>query len=356
MIAPAETEFRQQLPFLLKAFGLSAHFDFKTLDSGHINHSYVLLSAETPVWVLQRINTRVFSNPPAIAQNWKRAWKHIQSVDKQYKMLMFVPAADGNDYAITPDGSYWRLMPFVNHSVCYTKVTETCIAKEAVHAFGRFGALLATANPCDFSVILNNFHNVSYRKLQLTQSLKDAEPNRLKQAKPILERLEKFDWIEQYFVKIQAKLPLRIVHMDAKISNVLFDANGKVLNIIDFDTLMPGTLLSDAGDLVRSMACDAAEDETDPEKVKVNTGLVEAMLEAYRSEVLTIATPFEISNLPFGALMLVYMQSMRFIADFLQQDSYYQISYPEQNLRRAYSQLLILEQLRKMPAFSDFAS
>lgn len=350
----AETEFSEQLPLLLDAFGLSAELSITKLTSGHINNTFVLLSADVPVWVLQRINTLVFPKPEAIAHNWKLARNHIQRVDPQYDMLQFLPSANGNDYVITSDGSYWRLIPYVNNSYCITQASNATSAREAARAFGRFDALMATAKVNEYAVILKDFHNVTFRQKQLRQSLKKAEAIRLKQAKPLLERLNKFNWIGTVFETLQKKLPIRVVHMDAKISNVLFDSNHKALNIIDFDTLMPGTLLSDAGDLVRSMACNAAEDEINPDKIIVRADLVEAALGGYQQEVAPIASPIEMSYLSFGALMLLYMQAMRFLTDFLQHDIYYHIAYPDQNFRRSFSQLHILEQLSIMPAFSGY--
>ena len=58
-------------------------------------------------------------------------------------------------------------------------------------------------------------------------------------------------------------------------------------------------------------------------------------------------TADELTHLHKAGLMMVYMQALRFITDHLNNDVYYQISYPEQNLNRALNQLLLLEKLEE---------
>ena len=42
---------------------------------------------------------------------------------------------------------------------------------------------------------------------------------------------------------------------------------------------------------------------------------------------------------------MIFMQAVRFLADYLANDTYYKISYPKQNLNRAKNQLILLEKL-----------
>jgi hypothetical protein len=44
------------------------------------------------------------------------------------------------------------------------------------------------------------------------------------------------------------------------------------------------------------------------------------------------------------------MQSLRFLTDYLLSDTYYKITYPEQNYDRANNQLILLKCLEKMLA------
>src|SRR6202035_2725564 len=81
---------------------------------------------------------------------------------------------------------------------------------------------------------------------------------------------------------LDANLPERVTHNDTKSSNVLLDdATGEGLCVIDLDTVMPGLALYDFGDMVRSMASPAAEDERDLSRVAVDVVVFEALARGY---------------------------------------------------------------------------
>ena len=61
--------------------------------------------------------------------------------------------------------------------------------------------------------------------------------------------------------------PTRVVHNDTKLNNVLLHkTTGKGICVVDLDTVMPGCALHDFGDLVRTAASSAQEDEPDEKK------------------------------------------------------------------------------------------
>jgi hypothetical protein len=65
--------------------------------------------------------------------------------------------------------------------------------------------------------------------------------------------------------------------------------------------------------------------------------------------------PIEIDNLPYGVLLFPYMQAVRFLADFLNGDTYYKIQYPEHNLVRTRAQLkLYRSALAAIPEMKAF--
>ena len=79
---------------------------------------------------------------------------------------------------------------------------------------------------------------------------------------------KEIQWIrdqQAIFIKInRLSLPERAVHNDAKIGNILFDKkSGLACAVIDWDTTMRGSVLSDFGDMVRTISTTTAEDDPD---------------------------------------------------------------------------------------------
>jgi hypothetical protein len=115
--------------------------------------------------------------------------------------------------------------------------------------------------------------------------------------------------------------------------------------VVDLDTVMPGFAGYDFGDLVRSMATRAAEDEQDLSRVKLEPELVKAIAWGYLKEAGAFLSSAERALLITAARVIVLEQAARFLADHLQGDLYYRISRPGQNLDRARTQIRLLEEL-----------
>jgi hypothetical protein len=138
-------------------------------------------------------------------------------------------------------------------------------------------------------------------------------------------------------------LPLRVIHHDTKIGNILFDQNKNGLCVIDLDTVMPGYFLSDTGDMLRTYLCSANEEETDLSKIRISEVNFYAVYGGYLSAMKPIFTEAEKSYFIYSGKYMIYMQALRFLADFLNGDIYYHATYPGQNLVRAQNQLTLLD-------------
>lgn len=110
----------------------------------------------------------------------------------------------------------------------------------------------------------------------------------------------------------EGKLPKRICHCDTKVSNMLFDEDGKVLCVIDLDTVMPSFIFSDFGDFLRSAANTGKEDEKDLNNVRFNMEIFKAFAKGYIESARSFLTPVEIEMLPYAATLFPYMQAVRF--------------------------------------------
>ena len=58
-------------------------------------------------------------------------------------------------------------------------------------------------------------------------------------------------------------------------------------------------------------------------------------------------TEAEKKYIHYSGIALTYMQSLRFLTDYLNGDTYYRIIYPEQNFDRAMNQLTLLKRLEE---------
>ena len=153
----------------------------------------------------------------------------------------------------------------------------------------------------------------------------------------------------------EGKLPKRICHCDTKVSNMLFDENGKVLCVIDLDTVMPSFIFSDFGDFLRSAANTGKEDEKDLNNVRFNMEIFKAFAKGYIESARSFLTPVEVEMLPYAATLFPYMQAVRFLADYINGDTYYQTKYEGHNLVRTKAQYkLYLEAKAAVPEMKAY--
>ena len=141
----------------------------------------------------------------------------------------------------------------------------------------------------------------------------------------------------------EGKLPKRVCHCDTKVNNMMFDEDGKVLCVIDLDTVMPSFVFSDYGDFLRTGANTGDEDDKDLDRVNFNMEIFKAFTKGYLKGAKSFLTPIEIENLPYAAALFPYMQCVRFLADYINGDTYYKIKYPEHNLVRTKAQFKLLQ-------------
>ena len=141
---------------------------------------------------------------------------------------------------------------------------------------------------------------------------------------------------------------MRIAHNDAKLSNVLLDADsGDPLCVVDLDTVMPGTVLYDFGDMMRTMLCPAAEDEADLSRVRIDPALFVGLARGYLAASRDYLTKAERDRLVIAGLVITYEQGIRFLTDYLNGDAYYRTTRPGQNLDRCRAQFALLEHLER---------
>jgi len=327
--------------------------DIQPLGKGIINDSYKVL-ADRNSYALQRINHKIFKNVPQLQDNILRVTTHIrkkllaksaQDVDR--KVLTLLPAIDGTYFYKDAEGNFWRMMKFITDSYSYETVNEK-FANNAGTAFGEFQDMLSDLPGEPLFETIPGFHNMESRLEQFRAAVKRNAAGRLSEVHDLVDEIESRSWemCKAERLHREGKLPKRINHCDTKVNNVLFDVNGNILCVVDLDTVMPGYVLSDFGDFMRTAANNGEEDDQDLSRVSINLGIFKAYAEGYLNAA-RFLTPIETENLPFGATLLTYMQLVRFLADYMDGDTYYKIAYPKHNLQRSLAQFKLLQSMEE---------
>jgi hypothetical protein len=341
----------------------------KALGNGLINDTFIVRTAEPECddYVLQRINNAIFPDVELLQRNIEIVTDHIREKlrargekDIKRKALQFIKTRDGQSCScgcgkaepktyVCVDGKYWRLSVFIKDSKSYEAVTPE-FAYLTGKSFGDFEGMLSDIPAGKVGASIVNFHNLKFRLGELDAAIAADTAGRVLEMKPIIDKvLAAADKMCVAQNEQEAgKLPTRLAHCDTKVNNMLFDAkDDSFLCVIDLDTVMPSTVLSDFGDFIRTAGNCGAEDDKDLSKVRLNMPVFQSFAKGYLEGTKSFLTQREKELLPFGGAMMTYMQTVRFLADYLNGDTYYKVKYPRHNYDRTMAQLTLFEDIEK---------
>jgi Ser/Thr protein kinase RdoA (MazF antagonist) len=330
----------------LRRFGLEIDdFMLSKIGSGHIHQTYLLDGINK--YILQNLNTRVFTRPEEVMHNISLAAEYILKIDKTYPFSIPLKSVDGKNLVYDSTGNVWRLFKAIEGSTTIDEVANADQAYSAAKAFGKFTRLLQDAGTHQFYEIIPGFHDLNLRYKQFEQALDNAGVERKNQANNSIEKARSFyHLVMEYNTLINSgMLVKRIMHNDTKINNVLFNKSGDAFSVIDLDTLMPGYFIYDLGDMVRTFVSPVNEEAKDLSKIIFRKEIYDALLIGYLSEMDGVLTADEKSAIPFASKMMTYIMALRFLTDYLNGDLYYPIKYEAHNLDRAANQLNLLAKL-----------
>lgn len=346
---------KRNIEEIVSHFNIKAvYLGFEKNTTGHINDSYLIKTKtpDHPGYFLQWINNDIFNNVEGLMENICTVTDHLAqklAVDKSlaFKVLEVIPGNDGKKFYFDQDGQYWRLYKFIDNAHSYNLVENTEIAYEGGKAFGLFMSLLADLPADGLMETIPDFHNLEKRLATFDQSVENDKADRVKDVSGEIEFIKtRTEQMLTIPALIKAgKLPVRITHNDTKFNNILFDSSDHALCIVDLDTVMPGSILFDFGDSIRTGANTANEDEKDLSKVDINIPIYEAYTRGFLKSTLSTLTEVEINNLAFSARFMTFIIGLRFLTDFLDGDTYFRTQYPEHNLVRARVQFRLVEQM-----------
>ncbi len=327
------------------------------ITTGHINDTYVVTEnagGQTARYVLQRINHYVFKEPVQVMANILRITKHIKSrVSKAdpalaSRQLTVIPSDEEPGWHRDSSGNFWRMYGFIENAVTYDTPESSDLACEAARMFGWFQGMLTDLPGSPLHETIPGFHDTPRRLRYFQQILAEDKCSRAKGAAAEIDFVLEHAALCNVLPDLVAtgRMPVRIAHNDTKINNVMLDKNtGKGVCVIDLDTVMPGLSVHDFGDLVRTAACPAAEDERDLSKVVIDVSLFDALAQGFAQETGRFLRPVEKSHMVFGGTLITFEQMIRFLTDHLAGDVYYKVHREGHNLDRTRTQMKLVQSI-----------
>ncbi len=344
---------------VVKQFQVEGEFlNVRPVGSGHINDTFLAQFQRPDLsvsYIVQRINHRVFFNPPAMMENIVRVTQHIRQKleargvrDISRRVLRVIFTHDGSAYYRDPEGNYWRVYDYIEKARAYDTLASPGQAFEAACMFGDFLEMLHDFPGPPLYETIPGFHD-GLKRLEAFQKALAGDPyNRAKTARPeigfVLAHVGLFDVLPNLVKK--GKIPVRSTHNDTKVNNVLFDDNtGKGVCVIDLDTVMPGLSLFDFGDLARSTLSSTAEDESDAAQIRVDMSIFEAILKGFLATAGGMLTETERGCLVFSTKMITQVIGIRFLTDYLLGDIYFKVHREGHNLDRCRIQFKLVQSI-----------
>lgn len=320
--------------------------------NGHIHDTYCVTvnRGGKPVhFILQRLNTRIFTRTRELMENIERVTAHLVGVVKAHpdhdrRALHLIPTREGKTWHVDQEGSWWRMYQFIEGARSVEQVQSAAQCFEVGRAFGRFQGQLTGMPGPRLHETIPFFHHTPRRFEALEAAVAADAAGRVSSAGPEIE----FAMARKGIVSrlLDAGLPEHITHNDTKINNVLLDdRNGEAVCVIDLDTVMPGLALYDFGDMVRTATNPAAEDERDLDKVVMRFDYFEALVRGYLDSAGGFLTREEKLLLPFAGRLITFEIAIRFLTDYLSGDTYFKVHRDGHNLDRTRTQFRLLESI-----------
>lgn len=358
MVQPLSEKHLSDLYAIVSSFHVEGPFkEITRLGSGHINDTY-LVSAEPPQQsvVLQRINHQIFKNVAGLMNNVELVCKHINKKVQEednltagWQALEVIKTRSGSTYHHDETGNFWRLYTYIDDSFSFDQIHELSLAREGGRAFARFQIM---TNDVKMELLVDtipHFHDLNKRYQSFLKSVEHDPVKRVQEIpKEIAFVHQRIQELSALFDMIQeGEIPIRVTHNDTKFNNILFNRLNQAISIVDLDTVMPGSILFDFGDAIRTGANSGAEDEANLSKVELNLDLFRAYTEGYLSIAKHFLTANEVDNLALSAKYMTFIIGLRFLTDYVDGDHYYRIHTPHHNLQRARVQFKLVESIEE---------
>jgi hypothetical protein len=338
--------------------------NIKPFGNGNINATYLVSlqgiksQFSTDSFVLQRISTNVFPEPKLVMQNIRSYSDHVRDrlaknpLERRWEVPQVLLTDQGQDYWLTENGEYWRSLSFITDSQSFDVMENASQAREVGYALGTFHYLTSDLPSEKLADTLVGFH-ITPQYLSKYQEVlaKSKIQIKLKNSPElnycfqiISDRQGLANILED--AKVSGKLPLRTMHGDPKVNNILFDQQTNLaMSIIDLDTVKSGLIHYDIGDCLRSGCNPLGEEVSEWETVKFDAELCSAILSGYLEVGRSFLTEYDYHYIYEAIRVITFELGLRFFTDYLAGNQYFTVKYPEHNLLRSLVQFRLLESL-----------
>jgi hypothetical protein len=338
-------------------FNLSGAVEYlHAFGSGHIHDTYKVTTTGAVAYVLQKINIQVFRDPVAVMENLRAVTTHIRTkletaghLDIRRNVLVPVWLRNGDLMYRDDAQQVWRCFEYIADHQSFDRAVDNDQVYEGGKAYGQFLQQLADLPVDGIRDTIPDFHNLDFRLWQFRDSLEHGKKDRIREMAALISEMElRAEDMRVIRNMGQAgRIPIRIVHHDTKINNVLYGMDGKALCVIDLDTVMPGYVHDDFGDAIRTFTNTGEEDDANLSRVGMHIGYFEAFARGFLEATRSMLTPTEKEYLALSARVMTYMQVLRFFTDYLNGDTYYKIHHPLHNLQRTHAQFALLRSMEE---------
>ncbi|MBE9066611.1 aminoglycoside phosphotransferase family protein [Leptolyngbya cf. ectocarpi LEGE 11479] len=330
----------------------------RPLGSGNINDTYLVeLAGTDPPFVLQRINTEVFPQPHQVMDNLCQFASHAHQrltqtpFNRRWEVPTVLRTQTGHHHWVDARGNLWRGLSFVPDTTTFNTIQDPDHATEIGYGLGCFHSLLSDLPTARLVDTLPGFHVTPHYLSQydavVAQTLSQGRSLSLEEhrcCQLIATYRGRLSILED--AKNEGRLPLRSIHGDPKINNILIDtATGQAVSLIDLDTVKPGLVHYDIGDCLRSSCNPLGEETHQWQAVTFDLELCVAVLQGYLSGASHFLDAIEYDYI-YDAIWLITVElGLRFFSDHLAGDIYFKTQRPQHNLQRALVQFQLAESI-----------
>ncbi len=329
----------------------------KPFGQGHINSTFcITIGSETDPhrYILQKISSTAFKYPDQLMANVVSVTEYLRKKiiqsggNPDRETITILPTRNGRSFCIDEREEAWRILLFIENTVCLQSAETPELFEASARAFGKFQYLLRDYPADTLFETISRFHDTENRYENLMRAAEEDPLGRASSVKAELEfaRMRKEDCGVCLRALREGRLPLRVTHNDTKLNNVLMDADTlEAICVIDLDTVMPGLACNDFGDSIRFGANHCAEDEPDLSKVEFDLELFRVYTRGFLEGANHALTQAEMESLPWGAKLMTLECGMRFLTDYLEGDHYFATQREGQNLDRCRTQFKLVSDM-----------